>query len=116
MLGIGTAAAVHLAGFAVLGLVLIGITPAGSLQMAPLAYLLYGIGFGDTNAYMFSMQADTVDHGEWRTGTPPRPMRMPRQREPDPSWTRRQSPVDACPTSHCPTAPAAFGHGETPAM
>src|SRR5699024_3833396 len=60
---------VGLAGAAVLGLVLIGITPSGNLPMALLAYVVYGIGFGGTNAFMFSMQADTVDYGEWRTGT-----------------------------------------------
>jgi glucuronide carrier protein len=60
---------VGLALFAVLGLVVIGLTPTGNLPMALLAFLIYGIGFGGTNAMMFSMQADTVDYGEWKTGT-----------------------------------------------
>lgn len=60
---------VVLALFAVLGLVIIGFTPTGNLPIALLAFLLYGIGFGGTNALMFSMQADTVDYGEWKTGT-----------------------------------------------
>ena len=55
--------------FAVLGLVLVGLAPTGNLPMALLAFLIYGIGFGGTNALMFSMQADTVDYGEWKTGT-----------------------------------------------
>ncbi|WP_422115490.1 cytidylate kinase family protein [Brachybacterium sp. UNK5269] len=54
---------------AIAGLALIGLTPTGSLPMALLAFLVYGVGFGGTNALMFSMQADTVDYGEWRTGT-----------------------------------------------
>lgn len=58
-----------LAMFAVAGLVLVGLTPTGNLPMALFAFFLYGIGFGGTNALMFSMQADTVDYGEWRSGT-----------------------------------------------
>jgi glucuronide carrier protein len=58
-----------LALFAVAGLLLVGFTPTGSLPVALVAFLLYGIGFGGTNALMFSIQADTVDYGEWKTGT-----------------------------------------------
>lgn len=60
---------VGLALMAVLGLVIVGLTPTGNLPMALLAFVLYGVGFGGTNALMFSMQADTVDYGEWKTGT-----------------------------------------------
>jgi glucuronide carrier protein len=60
---------VGLALFAVAGLIVIGLTPTGNLPMALVAFFLYGLGFGGTNALMFSMQADTVDYGEWRTGT-----------------------------------------------
>lgn len=60
---------VGLALMAVLGLVIVGLTPTGNLPMALLAFFLYGVGFGGTNALMFSMQADTVDYGEWKTGT-----------------------------------------------
>jgi glucuronide carrier protein len=59
---------VALALVAVVGFVLIALTPTGSLPMALLAFLVYGVGFGGTNALMFSMQADTVDYGEWKTG------------------------------------------------
>ena len=38
-------------------------------MLALVAFLVYGVGFGGTNALMFSMQADTVDYGEWKTGT-----------------------------------------------
>ena len=60
---------VGLALMAVAGLVVVGLTPTGNLPLALLAFFLYGIGFGGTNAMMFSMQADTVDYGEWKTGT-----------------------------------------------
>ena len=58
-----------LALLAVAGLVVVGLAPAGNLPLALLAFFLYGLGFGGTNAMMFSMQADTVDYGEWKTGT-----------------------------------------------
>jgi glucuronide carrier protein len=62
---------VALASVAVVGFVLIAIVPpaGGGMPLALLAFLVYGVGFGGTNALMFSMQADTVDYGEWRTGT-----------------------------------------------
>src|SRR6185312_16903853 len=60
---------VALALVAVIGLVLIALTPRGSLPFALLAFLVYGVGFGGTNALMFSMQADTVDYGDWKTGS-----------------------------------------------
>ncbi|HLS26533.1 MAG TPA: glycoside-pentoside-hexuronide (GPH):cation symporter [Beutenbergiaceae bacterium] len=51
----------------VLGFVLIYLVPDGSLPLAIVAWFMYGVGTGGTNALMFSMQADTVDYGEWRT-------------------------------------------------
>ena len=62
---------VSLAFIAVVGFVLIAVVPAGGggLLLALVAFLIYGVGFGGTNALMFSMQADTVDYGEWKTGT-----------------------------------------------
>lgn len=53
---------------AVLAYLVIFVVPAGSLPIALLAWFLFGIGSGGTNALMFSMQADTVDYGEWKTG------------------------------------------------
>ncbi|MDO5498055.1 MAG: glycoside-pentoside-hexuronide (GPH):cation symporter [Propionibacteriaceae bacterium] len=43
--------------------------PISALIVAVIAFLIYGIGVGGTNALMFSMQADTVDYGEWKSGT-----------------------------------------------
>ena len=61
---------VALAFVAVIGFMLIAVVPAGGNLVLPLvAFLVYGVGFGGTNALMFSMQADTVDYGEWKTGT-----------------------------------------------
>ena len=62
---------VALACVAVVAFVLMGLVPTGSagLPLALVAFLVYGVGFGGTNALMFSMQADTVDYGEWQSGT-----------------------------------------------
>jgi glucuronide carrier protein len=62
---------VALASVAVVGFVIIALVPAGGggLPLALVAFGVYGVGFGGTNALMFSMQADTVDYGEWMTGT-----------------------------------------------
>lgn len=56
---------------AVLGYVLAALVPQGgqALIAAVIAWFVFGIGSGGTNALMFSMQADTVDYGEWKTGT-----------------------------------------------
>jgi glucuronide carrier protein len=54
---------------AIAGFVLIYFVPAGSLPTAIVAWFLFGVGTGGTNALMFSMQADTVDYGEWASGT-----------------------------------------------
>ncbi|WP_432560218.1 glycoside-pentoside-hexuronide (GPH):cation symporter [Granulicoccus sp. GXG6511] len=40
-----------------------------ALAVAVIAFFIYGLGVGGTNALMFSMQADTVDYGEWKSGT-----------------------------------------------
>lgn len=53
---------------AIAAFVLIYFVPDGNLAIAIFAWFLFGIGSGGTNALMFSMQADTVDYGEWRTG------------------------------------------------
>ncbi len=58
---------VALACVAIVGFLLMGL--ASGLTMALVAFLIYGVGFGGTNALMFSMQADTVDYGEWQSGT-----------------------------------------------
>ena len=53
---------------AVVAYLIIYFVPAGSLPVALVAWFLFGVGSGGTNALMFSMQADTVDYGEWKTG------------------------------------------------
>lgn len=53
---------------AILAFVLIYVVPDGNLAIAIGAWFLFGLGSGGTNALMFSMQADTVDYGEWKTG------------------------------------------------
>lgn len=40
-----------------------------SLIVALVGWFLFGVGSGGTNALMFAMQGDTVDFGEWKTGT-----------------------------------------------
>ncbi|MGC0250719.1 glycoside-pentoside-hexuronide (GPH):cation symporter [Pseudactinotalea sp. Z1748] len=52
----------------VLSFAVIYLVPDGSLPLAILGWFLFGVGTGGTNALMFSMQADTVDFGEWKTG------------------------------------------------
>lgn len=49
------------------GYVLIFLMPGGSLPVAIIAWFLLGVGTGGTNSLMFSMQADTVDYGEWKS-------------------------------------------------
>ena len=56
------------AALAILGFLLIFLVPEGSLPIAVVAWFIFGLGSGGTNALMFSMQADTVDYGEWKTG------------------------------------------------
>lgn len=60
---------VMMAGVAVLGYVVVAIVPTSGIVTAMVAWFIFGIGSGGTNALMFSMQADTVDYGEWKTGT-----------------------------------------------
>ncbi len=42
--------------------------PTGVLWTAVVAWFILGVGVGGTNTLIFSMQADTVDYGEWKTG------------------------------------------------
>ncbi len=52
----------------ILGFLLLYFVPNGALPLAIIAWFIYGLGNGGTNSLMFSMQADTVDYGEWKTG------------------------------------------------
>ena len=47
---------------------LIFFIPGNNLAFAFIAWFILGLGVGGSNAMMFSMQADTVDYGEWKTG------------------------------------------------
>lgn len=54
---------------AIVGYLLIFFMPGGSLLLGIIAWFLLGVGTGGTNSLMFSMQADTVDYGEWVSNT-----------------------------------------------
>lgn len=54
---------------AIAGYLLILFMPGGSLLLGIIAWFLLGVGTGGTNSLMFSMQADTVDYGEWVSNT-----------------------------------------------
>lgn len=54
---------------AIAGYLLIFFMPGGSLLLGIIAWFLLGVGTGGTNSLMFSMQADTVDYGEWVSNT-----------------------------------------------
>ncbi|WP_218184636.1 cytidylate kinase family protein [Nigerium massiliense] len=56
---------------AIVGYLIMGLVPSGpsALFMTIVGFFVFGAGSGGTNALMFSMQADTVDYGEWKTGT-----------------------------------------------
>ncbi|WP_211439317.1 cytidylate kinase family protein [Corynebacterium glutamicum] len=53
--------------FVIAGYLLIFIIPTGQLMPAVFTWFLLGIGIGCTNALIFSMEADTVDYGEWNS-------------------------------------------------
>ena len=53
--------------FVIVGYVLMFIIPAGQLMPAVVTWFFLGIGIGCTNALIFSMEADTVDYGEWNS-------------------------------------------------
>lgn len=54
-------------GLAIVGYLIVFFNATGSLWMAILGWFVFGAGTGGSNALMFSMQADTVDYGEWRS-------------------------------------------------
>ena len=52
-----------------LAYVILATAPEGQIKVVALiGFFIYGIGTGGTNSMIFSMQADTVDYGEWKTG------------------------------------------------
>ena len=52
----------------IIGYLIVYLVPTGNLAMAIVGWFFLGIGIGGTNSLMFSMQADTVDYGEWQSG------------------------------------------------
>ncbi|SDB81151.1 glucuronide carrier protein [Raineyella antarctica] len=47
---------------------ILALAPTGQIKIwALVGFFVYGMGSGGTNAMIFSMQADTVDYGEWKT-------------------------------------------------
>ena len=54
--------------FAIAGYSMVFLIPGGSLTPALIAWFVVGLGVGGTNSMMFSMQADTVDYGEYVSG------------------------------------------------
>lgn len=52
----------------IVGYSLVFLIPNGQLLPAMFTWFLLGVGTGCTNALIFSMEADTVDYGEWNSG------------------------------------------------
>lgn len=53
---------------AVIGCVGLVVVPAGWTSLAVVLFGLVGVGVGVVNTLVWSMQADTVDYGQWRLG------------------------------------------------
>lgn len=52
------------------GGIVVGLAPIATHQLlGPVAFFLFGIGLNGVNALMWALEADTVDYGEWRTGS-----------------------------------------------
>ncbi|WP_236684706.1 cytidylate kinase family protein [Corynebacterium uterequi] len=52
---------------AIIGYTMVAVMPGGNYTLAVIAWFFLGLGTGGSNAMMFSMQADTVDYGEWKS-------------------------------------------------
>lgn len=58
-----------LAGVTMVAYLILAFAPESQIKIfALIGFFVYGMGTGGTNAMIFSMQADTVDYGEWKTG------------------------------------------------
>jgi glucuronide carrier protein len=53
---------------ALAGLV-VAFAPGSVPEVAILAFVLFGLGLGGVNTVAFALQADTVEYGEWKTGS-----------------------------------------------
>jgi glucuronide carrier protein len=49
--------------------VAVALAPASTPAVAIVAWAFFGIGLGGVNTVSFALQADTVDYGEWKTGS-----------------------------------------------
>ena len=45
------------------------LAPASVPAVATVAFAAFGIGLGGVNTVSFALQADTVEYGEWKTGS-----------------------------------------------
>jgi glucuronide carrier protein len=53
----------------VLAGIAVGFAPASVPAVAIVAFAFFGIGLGGVNTAAFALQADTVEYGEWKTGS-----------------------------------------------
>lgn len=61
---------VSLCGVVVLGAVILAFAPLAQVPLlGPVAFFFLGIGIQGVNTLMWALEADTVEYGEWRTGT-----------------------------------------------
>jgi glucuronide carrier protein len=58
-----------LGAIAVLSGIAVAFAPASIPAIAIVAFAFLGIGLGGVNTVSFALQADTVEYGEWRTGS-----------------------------------------------
>jgi glucuronide carrier protein len=58
-----------LGAIAVLSGIAVASAPASVPAIAIVAFAFFGIGLGGVNTVSFALQADTVEYGEWRTGS-----------------------------------------------
>jgi glucuronide carrier protein len=47
----------------------VALAPASVPAVAIVAFALFGVGLGGVNTVSFALQADTVEYGEWKTGS-----------------------------------------------
>jgi glucuronide carrier protein len=58
-----------LGAIAVLSAIAVAFAPASTPAIAIVAFAFLGIGLGGVNTVSFALQADTVEYGEWKTGS-----------------------------------------------
>jgi glucuronide carrier protein len=58
-----------LGAIAALSGIVVALAPASIPAVAIVAFAFFGIGLGGVNTVSFALQADTVEYGEWKTGS-----------------------------------------------